>query len=70
MRILLTGGGTMGSVTPLLATAEQLKTDGLTAEFLWLGTKAGPERAVVELAGIKFQPIIGGKWRRYFSLQN
>lgn len=60
----------MGSVTPLLATAEQLKTDGLTAEFLWLGTKAGPERAVVELAGIKFQPIIGGKWRRYFSLQN
>ena len=39
-------------------------------EFLWLGTKQGPERQMVERAGIKFRAISGGKWRRYFSLKN
>ena len=39
-------------------------------EFLWLGTKFGPERLMVERAGIKFKAISGGKWRRYFSFKN
>jgi UDP-N-acetylglucosamine--N-acetylmuramyl-(pentapeptide) pyrophosphoryl-undecaprenol N-acetylglucosamine transferase len=39
-------------------------------EFLWLGTKYGPEKQMVEQAGIKFKAITGGKWRRYFSLKN
>ncbi|MBU0636914.1 MAG: undecaprenyldiphospho-muramoylpentapeptide beta-N-acetylglucosaminyltransferase [Patescibacteria group bacterium] len=71
-KILLTGGGTSGSVTPLLAIAEELKTapQGGDFEFLWLGTKYGPEKNMVEQAGIKFKVITGGKWRRYFSLQN
>lgn len=70
-KILLTGGGTGGSVTPLLAVAEELKTSpGETFEFLWLGTKFGPEREMVEKAGIKFKAISHGKWRRDFSLKN
>jgi len=92
-KILLTGGGTGGSVTPLLAVAEELRfpsdkgglkrgfalshetpssspLSGGGYEFLWLGTKFGPERAMVEEAGIKFRAIAGGKWRRYFSLKN
>ncbi|MFH1255362.1 MAG: undecaprenyldiphospho-muramoylpentapeptide beta-N-acetylglucosaminyltransferase [bacterium] len=68
-KILLTGGGTGGSVSPLLATAEELKICG-NFEFLWLGTKFGPEREMVERAGIKFMAISGGKLRRYFSFKN
>ena len=67
-KILLTGGGSGGSVMPLLAVAEELKDREV--EFLWLGTSFGPERDMVERAGIKFRAISGGKWRRYFSLKN
>ena len=74
-KILLTGGGTGGSVTPLLAVVEEFNHPsplykGGKYEFLWLGTKDGPERVMVERAGIKFKTIAGGKWRRYFSLKN
>lgn len=68
-KILLTGGGTGGSVAPLLAVYDELKNENMF-EFFWLGTKFGPEREMVERAGIKFKAIIGGKWRRYFSLKN
>ena len=69
-KILLSGGGTGGSVTPLLAVYDELKKDQGEFEFLWLGTKFGPEREMVEKAGIKFKAISHGKWRRYFSLKN
>ncbi|MFH0956012.1 MAG: undecaprenyldiphospho-muramoylpentapeptide beta-N-acetylglucosaminyltransferase [Candidatus Falkowbacteria bacterium] len=69
-RILLTGGGTGGSVAPLLAVYDELKKDEGKFEFFWLGTKFGPEREMVEKAGIKFKAISGGKWRRYFSFKN
>lgn len=68
-KILLSGGGTGGSVAPLLAIHDELKNDG-KFEFFWLGTKFGPERTMVERSGIKFRAISGGKWRRYFSLKN
>jgi len=69
-KILLTGGGTAGSVSPLLAVAEELKREENKFDFFWLGTKYGPEQIMVEEAGIKFKAISGGKWRRYFSWQN
>ncbi|MFA5359400.1 MAG: undecaprenyldiphospho-muramoylpentapeptide beta-N-acetylglucosaminyltransferase [Patescibacteria group bacterium] len=68
-KILLTGGGTGGSVTPLLAIYDELKDENVF-DFLWLGTKFGPEREMVEKAGIEFKAISGGKWRRYFSFKN
>jgi len=68
-KILLSGGGTGGSVAPLLAIYDKLKDHG-DLEFLWLGTKTGPERNMVERAGVKFRAIAGGKWRRYFSWKN
>jgi UDP-N-acetylglucosamine--N-acetylmuramyl-(pentapeptide) pyrophosphoryl-undecaprenol N-acetylglucosamine transferase len=67
MKIILTGGGTMGSVTPLLAVAEELKRRESGAEFLWIGTKNGPEKKVVESYNIKFLSVPAGKLRRYFS---
>jgi UDP-N-acetylglucosamine--N-acetylmuramyl-(pentapeptide) pyrophosphoryl-undecaprenol N-acetylglucosamine transferase len=68
-KIILTGGGTAGSVSPLLAIAEDLRKSG-EFEFLFLGTKNGPEAAMVAEAGIKFKIIIAGKLRRYFDWHN
>lgn len=65
-RILLTGGGTGGSVTPLLALLDDLQG----CEFLWIGTEKGPEREMVEKAGLEFESIRSGKLRRYFSIEN
>jgi UDP-N-acetylglucosamine--N-acetylmuramyl-(pentapeptide) pyrophosphoryl-undecaprenol N-acetylglucosamine transferase len=70
MKILLTGGGTFGSVTPLLAIKEELEANGDNHEFLWVGTKNGPEKAFVGGQGIDYKGIYSGKLRRYFSLIN
>lgn len=69
MKILLTGGGTMGSVTPLLAIKDALQQSG-DYEFLWVGTSFGPERKIVEQNKIPFRSIPSGKLRRYFSWRN
>lgn len=67
MKILLSGGGTLGPVTPLLALAEHLASGN---DFLWIGTADGPERALVEAAGIRFAAVPAGKIRRYADLRN
>ncbi len=71
IKILLSGGGSGGPVTPLLAVAETLRErEGLQTDFLWLGTDKGPERQMVEREGIRFIAISAGKLRRYFSWHN
>lgn len=74
MKILFTGGGTIGSVTPLLALAEELNNKFLKLnieyQFLWLGTKNGPERELIANYQIPFQAIFAGKLRRYFDFRN
>ncbi|MEA1963288.1 MAG: UDP-N-acetylglucosamine--N-acetylmuramyl-(pentapeptide) pyrophosphoryl-undecaprenol N-acetylglucosamine transferase, partial [Patescibacteria group bacterium] len=78
VKIILSGGGTGGSVTPLLAMVDLLRSGQgskslerlLEPEFLWIGTKDGPERQLVESSGIRFMSIPSGKLRRYLSLQN
>jgi UDP-N-acetylglucosamine--N-acetylmuramyl-(pentapeptide) pyrophosphoryl-undecaprenol N-acetylglucosamine transferase len=65
LRIILSGGGTLGSVSPLLAIAESLP-----ATYLFVGTESGPERKVVETYNIEFRTITAGKLRRYFDWQN
>lgn len=69
-RILLSGGGTAGSVTPLLALAEQIRRQHSDVEFLFLGSATGPERVLAEAASIPFEPIASGKFRRYWSWAN
>lgn len=69
MRVVCAGGGTLGSVTPLLAVLEELRP-GRTLEVDWFGTALGPERALVETAGWRFHVLSAGKLRRYQSLQN
>jgi len=70
MKIILSGGGTLGPVTPLLAIVEAYKKKYLGTQFIWVGTKIGPERELVEKYQIPFFVIGAGKWRRYFSLWN
>jgi len=75
--IMLSGGGTGGSVAPLLAVAEALwqETGRAGLRFVFVGTKSGPEKDMVaafnkEIGAMEFIPLISGKWRRYFSLYN
>ncbi len=69
-RILLSGGGTAGSVTPLLALASELRQRHPAAEFLFIGSTNGPEKVLVEAASIPFRSIASGKLRRYWSWKN
>ncbi|MFH0951137.1 MAG: UDP-N-acetylglucosamine--N-acetylmuramyl-(pentapeptide) pyrophosphoryl-undecaprenol N-acetylglucosamine transferase [bacterium] len=69
-RILLTGGGTVGSVTPLLAIKDSLQQVGLPYTYYWVGTKFGPERQMIMREGLPYKAIDSGKLRRYWSQDN
>ncbi len=64
-KILLVGGGTLGSVSPLLAIAQKCEAD-----YLFVGSETGPEKKIVEAHNIDFKTIKSGKLRRYWSWQN
>lgn len=72
MRIVLTGGGTLGSVSPLVAIWQELKRkspENVIAIFI--GTCHGPEKEfLTQYPEIKFKSVPAGKLRRYFSLSN
>jgi len=74
-KIILSGGGTGGSVTPLLAVAQELLKDRETVELVFVGSKNGPEKKIVghfasKIGDLRFIPFIAGKWRRYLSWKN
>lgn len=70
MKILFSGGGTLGPVTPLLAIKEVVEKKYTDAIFIWIGTKGGPEKELVDAQGISFRVISSGKLRRYASISN
>lgn len=67
-RIILTGGGTAGHVTPNLALLPELKRRGYSVQYI--GSKTGIEKELITQTGIPYHEISSGKLRRYFSLQN
>ena len=67
-KIILTGGGTAGHVTPNLALIPALKDAGY--EIRYIGSYQGIERRLIENAGIPYDGISSGKLRRYFDLKN
>lgn len=67
-RILLTGGGTAGHVTPNLALLPELKKAGF--EIRYIGSHKGIEKELVEAAGLPYDGISSGKLRRYFDVKN
>lgn len=70
MKVLFTGGGTMGSVSPLVAVYEQLKIKEPQMQVFWLGTRKGPEKDFLTQYQIPFKSVVAGKLRRYLSLFN
>ena len=67
-KIILTGGGTAGHVTPNLALIPSLKEHGY--EIRYTGSYQGIERKLIEGAGIPYDGISSGKLRRYFDIKN
>ncbi|MEY7998835.1 undecaprenyldiphospho-muramoylpentapeptide beta-N-acetylglucosaminyltransferase [Clostridium sp. Mt-5] len=67
-KIILTGGGSAGHVTPNLALVPKLKELGY--EIQYIGTKNGIERKIIEDEKIKYHVISSGKLRRYFDVKN
>jgi UDP-N-acetylglucosamine--N-acetylmuramyl-(pentapeptide) pyrophosphoryl-undecaprenol N-acetylglucosamine transferase len=67
-KIVLTGGGTAGHVTPNIALVPKLKENDY--EIKYIGTKEGMEKKLVQDAGLDYEGISSGKLRRYFSLKN
>lgn len=67
-KIVLTGGGTAGHVTPNLALLPYLKEKGCTINYI--GSYEGIEKGLIETAGIPYHGISSGKLRRYFDIKN
>lgn len=70
MKIALVGGGTAGSVFPLIAVAQLLKKENHGYNFLFLGTRKGIEREIAGKNKFDFYWVPSGKWRKHFSLKN
>ena len=67
-RIVLTGGGTAGHVTPNIALMPSLKEAGYDIHYI--GSYEGIERKLIEEMGIPYHGISSGKLRRYFDPKN
>lgn len=67
-KIVMTGGGTAGHVTPNIALMPALKEAGYEIEYI--GSISGIEKGLIEDQGIPYHGIASGKLRRYFDLKN
>lgn len=67
-RIVLTGGGTAGHVTPNIALLPRLKELGYDIHYI--GSYEGMEKKLIEDCGIPYYGISSGKLRRYFDVKN
>lgn len=67
-KIILTGGGTAGHVTPNIALLPGLAARGY--EVRYIGSYEGMEKGLIEAQGIPYDGISTGKFRRYLSAQN
>ena len=67
-KILLTGGGTAGHVTPNIALIPELRKLGYDIHYI--GSYNGMERKLIEDLNIPYHGISSGKLRRYFDLKN
>jgi UDP-N-acetylglucosamine--N-acetylmuramyl-(pentapeptide) pyrophosphoryl-undecaprenol N-acetylglucosamine transferase len=55
MKVVIAGGGTTGHLSPGLAVADVLRSQG--AEILFLGTPTGPEARIVPQSGYAFRAV-------------
>ncbi|HHT97759.1 MAG TPA: undecaprenyldiphospho-muramoylpentapeptide beta-N-acetylglucosaminyltransferase [Clostridiales bacterium] len=66
--IVLTGGGTAGHVTPLIALLPQLKKEGYKIQYI--GSYNGIEKQLIKDCDVPYYGISSGKLRRYFDFKN
>lgn len=67
-KIVMTGGGTAGHVTPNIALMPALRSEGY--EISYIGSYEGIEKRLIEEQGIPYHGISSGKLRRYFDPKN
>ncbi len=67
-KIVLTGGGTAGHVTPNIALLPTLQEAGY--EITYMGSYDGIEKKLIEDFNIPYIGIATGKFRRYLDLKN
>ncbi|MDY6012330.1 MAG: undecaprenyldiphospho-muramoylpentapeptide beta-N-acetylglucosaminyltransferase [Clostridium sp.] len=67
-KIIMTGGGTAGHVTPNLALVPSLIEEGF--EIKYIGSRDGIEKDIITNSNIPYYGISSGKLRRYFDMKN
>ena len=67
-KIVMTGGGTAGHVTPNIALMPLLKEAGY--EIHYIGSYTGIEKKLIEETGVTYYGISSGKLRRYHDWKN
>lgn len=67
-KIILTGGGTAGHVTPNIALLPRLREAGF--EITYIGSYHGIEKQLLKEQKIPYYGISSGKLRRYFDIKN
>ncbi len=67
-RIIMTGGGTAGHVTPNIALMPRLKEMGYS--IFYIGSKNGIEKELITDLNIPYHGISSGKLRRYLDIKN
>lgn len=67
-KIVLTGGGTAGHVTPNIALIPELQKQGYDVHYI--GSYEGIESRLIEDLGIPYYGISSGKLRRYIDPKN
>lgn len=67
-KVLFTGGGSAGHVTPNLALMESMQAKDW--EVMYVGSKTGIEKEIVGRTKVPYFAISTGKLRRYFSWAN
>lgn len=67
-KIVLTGGGTAGHVTPNLALLPALNKEGF--EITYVGSYDGIEKQLATDQGLNYVGVATGKFRRYLDVKN
>ncbi len=70
MRVLFSGGGTGGHISPALAMADIIKSNLPGSEIAFVGTEYGIENSLIPQAGYKLYHVNVQGIRRSFSLSN
>lgn len=70
MRIVFTGGGTVGHLSPAIAVAEELIKRDRKTEILFIGREGGNENEIIKKAGFNIKTVSICGFERKLSFKN